>query len=224
MTAQQSAELNFWRELYTQIGQERFLEMRRADLHEFFARFPSLSFEQGHGLEIGCGLVSPFEFSREQQNALRINLRIISIDPLAADYKCLFPELLPYFHSTFTGDGEDMQEFRDNSFSYVACINVIDHTPNPEKMIAEISRVLIPGGRLYFEVNCDEFGSPAHYKQWTPEMVYLHFGGVTGGRGFLCVSNHAVRSENILQTRFWVMFISLKGITNVDYKTSDRIG
>lgn len=43
-------------------------------------------------------------------------------------------------------DGEAM-EFADNSFDFVYCHTVLHFTQNPEKMVAEIHRVLKPGGK-----------------------------------------------------------------------------
>ena len=45
-------------------------------------------------------------------------------------------------------DGEAM-EFADNSFDMVYCHTVLHFTPDPQKMINEIARVLKPGGRGY---------------------------------------------------------------------------
>jgi SAM-dependent methyltransferase len=43
---------------------------------------------------------------------------------------------------------EDMRAFRDNSFTIVIAKHVVEHLHYPEKAIAEMSRVLSPGGLL----------------------------------------------------------------------------
>ena len=42
--------------------------------------------------------------------------------------------------------------FADNSFSHVNCLGVIHHTPNTEKAISEVSRVVRPGGSATISV------------------------------------------------------------------------
>lgn len=42
--------------------------------------------------------------------------------------------------------------FRDSSFDFVVCSGVIHHTPDPEKAINEIYRVLKPGGLAYISI------------------------------------------------------------------------
>jgi len=46
------------------------------------------------------------------------------------------------------GDAETLP-FRDAAFDLALCIQLIEHTPFPEKVIAEITRVLRPGGFLF---------------------------------------------------------------------------
>ncbi|MGZ9265383.1 MAG: class I SAM-dependent methyltransferase [Candidatus Deferrimicrobiaceae bacterium] len=48
----------------------------------------------------------------------------------------------------FRGDAEALP-FRDAVFDIALCLQLIEHTPFPEKVIAEISRVLRPGGTLF---------------------------------------------------------------------------
>jgi ubiquinone/menaquinone biosynthesis C-methylase UbiE len=44
--------------------------------------------------------------------------------------------------------------FRDETFDFAVCLGVAHHTPEPERVIAELSRVLRPKGLLYFSVYC----------------------------------------------------------------------
>ena len=43
--------------------------------------------------------------------------------------------------------------FADSSFDVALCDNVVDHAEDPRQIVAEIARVLRPGGLLYFTVN-----------------------------------------------------------------------
>ncbi|MGQ0559748.1 MAG: class I SAM-dependent methyltransferase [Sphingosinicella sp.] len=76
--------------------------------------------------------------------------RAIGVDPLADQYAAMLP-----WHrrvQTLTAAGESLP-FGDASFDIVLCDNVVDHAEDPRRIVAEISRVLTPGGLLYFTVN-----------------------------------------------------------------------
>jgi ubiquinone/menaquinone biosynthesis C-methylase UbiE len=45
------------------------------------------------------------------------------------------------------GDGETLP-FADESFDLVTCSRALHHTPRPQDVVAEIARVLLPGGRV----------------------------------------------------------------------------
>jgi SAM-dependent methyltransferase len=50
-------------------------------------------------------------------------------------------------HRVVCGDVEAMP-FPDGAFGTVVCTEVLEHIPDPEKALAEIRRVLVPGGTL----------------------------------------------------------------------------
>jgi ubiquinone/menaquinone biosynthesis C-methylase UbiE len=43
--------------------------------------------------------------------------------------------------------------FPDQSFNLVLCDNVVDHAESPSQIVRELTRILVPGGLLYFTVN-----------------------------------------------------------------------
>ncbi len=75
----------------------------------------------------------------------------VGVDPLADHYAALFPAWQSRAH-TIAAPGEHLP-FDDASFDIVLCDNVVDHAESPRRILEEISRVLAPGGSLYFEVN-----------------------------------------------------------------------
>lgn len=75
----------------------------------------------------------------------------VGIDPLAVDYKRLFPKWQDGAN-TVAAIGEELP-FSDESFDVVLSDNVIDHAEHPLQIVAELVRVLRPGGLLYFTVN-----------------------------------------------------------------------
>jgi SAM-dependent methyltransferase len=75
----------------------------------------------------------------------------VGVDPLAAHYATLFPawqRSVP----TVAAAGEHLP-FGDGTFGVVLCDNVVDHAERPEAIVAEMARILAPGGLLYFTVN-----------------------------------------------------------------------
>lgn len=75
----------------------------------------------------------------------------IGIDPLAAHYATLFP-VWQSRAITIAAYGERLP-FASSSFDIVLCDNVVDHAQSPAAIVAEIARVLSPGGLVYFTVN-----------------------------------------------------------------------
>ena len=75
----------------------------------------------------------------------------IGVDPLAADYKRLFPVWQGNVQ-TIAAIGEKLP-FADDSFDVVLSDNVIDHAENPIGILEDIVRVLKRSGLLYFTVN-----------------------------------------------------------------------
>lgn len=77
--------------------------------------------------------------------------RGVGCDPLACDYAALFPAWQRRAQ-TIAAAGERLP-FADASFDVVLCDNVVDHAEDPARIARELSRVLAPGGLLYFTVN-----------------------------------------------------------------------
>ncbi len=54
----------------------------------------------------------------------------------------------PYPHLEVVGDGQQLP-FIDNSLDAIVCESMLEHVPSPTQVIAEIHRVLKPGGKVY---------------------------------------------------------------------------
>jgi SAM-dependent methyltransferase len=75
----------------------------------------------------------------------------IGVDPLAVSYGRLFP-VWQSCASTVAAVGESLP-FPDQIFDVVICDNVVDHAESPTRIVGELTRILVPGGLLYFTVN-----------------------------------------------------------------------
>ena len=94
-------------------------------------------------LEVGCGARGLIFFFG--------TTRGVGCDPLSCDYAALFPAWQGRAR-TIAAAGE-LLPFADASFDVVLCDNVVDHAESPAEIARELSRVLVPGGLLYFTVN-----------------------------------------------------------------------
>lgn len=180
MTSQQRAELTFWRNTFVyghKGSRESYFEARRRDFYDYTTFLPELRAENGQGVDLCCGLVSIFEHT---------GLTVVAVDALQDEYAriCSSSSPVKYLH----GDAENLM-LPDGYADWLACFNCIDHTPNPSHMVAEIRRVLKPGGRLYFWVNFDRPPlADAHYALWNQALVDEHLQGFHLQRATICWS------------------------------------
>ena len=87
-------------------------------------------------LDIGCGTGN---ILKNAQAALKVG---IDISPKSLD------KAKAYTPHVFAGDVSTLP-FADNSFEAVTAFSVLHHVFNLEKLLTEVHRVLIPGGRFY---------------------------------------------------------------------------
>jgi SAM-dependent methyltransferase len=124
--------------------EEVILAMQRSSrrVRETLEKFARIA-EEARVIEVGSGahgLIFYFGAGRG-----------IGIDPLAVSYRNLFPRW-QNVATTIAAVGEQLP-FRDQSFDVVLCDNVVDHAESPQRIAAELVRILKPGGLLYFTVN-----------------------------------------------------------------------
>jgi len=68
----------------------------------------------------------------------------VGVDPLAVSYRSLFPRW-QNSATTVAAIGEQLP-FANESFDVVLCDNVVDHAESPKQIVAELVRILKPGG------------------------------------------------------------------------------
>jgi len=73
---------------------------------------------------------------------------VIGIDPLMTPIR----EARDHVQSTFVAAAGESLPFQDDSVDAVTCSEVLEHVEEPEAVVAEISRVLRPGGLLVFSM------------------------------------------------------------------------
>jgi SAM-dependent methyltransferase len=158
LSAKRLAEYQFWHDLAASHG-EYYYAYRVAEYYEKTRYFPSWLAQEGSGLDVGCGCISVFEGSSKYVRAL---------DVLAFQYHALLRSDL---HIPMLPMQEDLVPGKYTDFAWAACLNMIDHTPNPLELLKSIHRALVPGATLYFEVNLEAGLATPHYEVWTEATV-----------------------------------------------------
>lgn len=91
---------------------------------------------RGKVLDAGCG---------DQPFRKRITAQALGYDTLDIEHRGGEP-------LTYTGSLLDMNMVPDQSYDTVTCFEVLEHVPQPFQAVAEINRVLRPGGTLLMSV------------------------------------------------------------------------
>ena len=93
-------------------------------------------------LDIGCG-------PRGSLNWADMARRRVGLDPLADDYRELGVESHPM---EYVAAGAEAMPFAAATFDVVTSLNSLDHVDDLDRTVAEIKRVLRPGGHLVLVV------------------------------------------------------------------------
>lgn len=194
MTPQQVHELEFWRNLQRSVPD--FYAFRAAEFHDKIKNFPGfmddVCQEDVIGLDLGCGPISIFEGGDVNS--------VVCIDALWDTYAkelAISQDSLKFPHEQ--GDGEHLK-FADNLFNWVFCVNMIDHTPNPAKMVEEIHRVLKSDGYLFMEVHFDDHLHGPHFFLWNQNTVKQYF-----DPKFTMLHGVLERIDQHQQYRYWAV-------------------
>ncbi len=85
-------------------------------------------------------------------------------------------DLLPYQNVDIICDIENIP-FKDNSVDFIINIAVLEHVPNPQKVITEINRILKPGGKIYCFIPFMQpfHASPYDFQRFTYEGMKHQF-------------------------------------------------
>ena len=150
-------------------------------------------------LEIGCGLgTDGAQFAKAGADYTGIDLTDAAIELAQKRF-----ELFSLPGKFQTADAENL-DFADDSFDLVYSHGVLHHTPDTERAIKEIHRVLRPGGRavvmLYhrdsynYRVNISLFRrAGAQLLRWEPGIILVH--RITG-ESLESLRQHAAQFRN----------------------------
>jgi ubiquinone/menaquinone biosynthesis C-methylase UbiE len=127
----------------------------------------------GNVLEVGCGegygisLLAP-----KVTNYMAVDKFATNVDRYAANFS----------HVKFQQMSVPPLQFPDNTFDYIVTFQVIEHIEDDEKMVAEMSRVLKPGGKMIMttpNIKMSLTRNPWHVREYTVEeletLLQRHF-------------------------------------------------
>jgi SAM-dependent methyltransferase len=119
----------------------------------------------GRVLDLGCGVGHSF---RELEPRETVG---VDLDPSALNGQ---------MRETHVADMRKLP-FAEHAFHAVLAVQSLEHVPDPERVLAEVRRVLVPGGRAVLVTPnrltfgpSDEIIDPYHYVEWSaPELRAL---------------------------------------------------
>jgi len=118
-------------------------------------------------------LFNAFVKNSEGKRGLQISVK----DEIGQKFGDNWVSVDKYDESDFIDHAYDINDlkFEDNSFDVVVCWSVLEHVPDPHAAIAEMSRVLKPGGEIWVQLPFlfPYHESPQDYWRVTPDGLRL---------------------------------------------------
>jgi 2-polyprenyl-3-methyl-5-hydroxy-6-metoxy-1,4-benzoquinol methylase len=106
-------------------------------------------------IDLGCG-------SKLRSNFFK-NAKIVAIDPLAEDFIKNVPwNDICTAAKYYSKPAEELIPELENSATFLMCINVLDHTFKPRKILENCHKYLKTGGELLVSVDSHKFITPLH--------------------------------------------------------------
>lgn len=178
------------RDLHTDMTREAG---RRSDAH--MARYAQAAQFIRPGdrvIDVACGLgYGSYQLAHSSQAASFIGL---DASDYAVDYAriCFAPDA-PVEMSFIVGDAQNLSGMADGSADFAVSVETLEHLPEPDRLLAELHRVLSPKGRLYASVPndwSDETGedpNPFHFHvyDWPRLINQFHRNGFVIERAWL---------------------------------------
>jgi len=154
----------------------------------------------GRVLEVGCGLghllgwfTAPRLGGRYQVFGTDINA------PALTEARRNVPQ-----GNFLVMSAENLRPFEDGTFAIVIAKHVVEHLPNPEKAIAEMSRVLAPGGMLLLATpNLDSPMRGLKKEKWIGYQDPTHISLKRPGEWLAYLRKYQFKPRKVFSDGFW---------------------
>jgi SAM-dependent methyltransferase len=155
---------------------------------------------QGRVLEIGCGLGHLLEWFTMPQQSRRYQVYGTDINPSALHEA---RRNVPQAHFLVLS-AEDLSPLVKASFHIIIAKHVVEHLPDPERAIAEASRLLAPGG--LFLMATPNLDSPMRVLKkgaWIGYQDPTHISLKSPNEWLALLRKHHLQPEKIFSDGFW---------------------
>ncbi len=151
--------------------------------------------KQGRVLEVGCGLGHLLGWLADRYQVTGVDVNTWALDQSRQNVpQGTFMEMT----------AEDLSAFEDNSFQIVITKHVVEHLPDPEKGIAEMSRVLAPGGLLVFATpNLDSQMRKIKKQNWIGYRDPTHISLKPPAEWLVYLRAHGLQPLRVFSDGFW---------------------
>ncbi len=149
----------------------------------------------GRALEVGCGLghLLTWLTDRYQVTGSDIN------DWALSEARKNVPD-----GEFLEQDAQDLSAFPDGHFNLVIAKHVVEHLPQPEQAVAEIGRVLAPGGLLVLATpNMDSPMRARKKEDWIGYQDPTHISLLTPAEWLAMIEGAGLQPQKIFSDGFW---------------------
>ena len=160
-------------------------------------------------VDVACGL--GYGSYQLAHNSLAASFTGLDASDYAVDYaNTNFAPVSPAPMKFVVGDAQHLSEMADGSAEFAVSVETLEHLPEPDRLLAELHRVLSPQGRVYASVPndwSDETGedpNPFHFHVYDwPRLLPSFSATVSSSRRPGCRTLAAARSGICQHARCW---------------------
>lgn len=150
---------------------------------------------QGSVLEVGCGLGHLLGWLGDHYRVFGTDINGWALSQARRN--------VPQGHFALLS-AEDLGAFPGESFQIVIAKHVVEHLQDPEKAIAEMSRVLAPGGLLLLATpNLDSLTRFVKKERWIGYQDPTHISLKTPAEWLGYLRAHGLRPRTVFSDGFW---------------------
>jgi ubiquinone/menaquinone biosynthesis C-methylase UbiE len=151
--------------------------------------------QQGRVLEVGCGLGHLLGWLSDRYQVFGTDINAWALSHARRN--------APQGHFALSS-AEDLGAFPAASFQIVIAKHVIEHLPDPERAVAEMSRVLTPGGLLLLATpNLDSAMRPVKKERWIGYKDPTHISLKTPQEWLRILRARSLQPRSVFSDGFW---------------------